>query len=73
MKYGLNFHLCLVTFLFTLVSATDAIAQSNLQRFENCQFIETDWCDGDSFRVEGRHWKRVHSPSLQRRLHRDQC
>ena len=27
-------------------------AQNELQKLENCQFNETDWCDGDSFEVE---------------------
>jgi len=38
--------------LLMLWATTDVFAQNNLQRFENCQFIETDWCDGDSFRVK---------------------
>lgn len=35
-----------------------AVAQNNLQRFENCQFIETDWCDGDSFQVKNADGKK---------------
>ena len=38
--------------LLLVTPATDAIAQSDMQRLENCQFIETDWCDGDSFQVK---------------------
>ena len=42
----------LVAFLLMLWTTTDVIAQNNLQRFENCQFMETAWCDGDSFQVK---------------------
>ena len=52
MKNRLISRISLAAFLLTLLTATDAIAQSKLERFENCQFIETDWCDGDSFRVK---------------------
>ena len=52
MKTGLITHISFMAFLLTLLTVTDAVAQSNLERFENCQFIETDWCDGDSFRVK---------------------
>ena len=30
----------------------EAVAQNGLQTFENCQLIETDWADGDSFLVK---------------------
>ena len=52
MKNGLIICISLFAFLLTLLTATDAIAQSKLERLENCQFIETAWCDGDSFRVK---------------------
>jgi len=42
----------LLAFLSLLWTASAANAQSDLQRLENCQFIETDWCDGDSFQVK---------------------
>ena len=35
-----------------LLSMTEAVAQSGLQQLENCQFVQTDWCDGDSFQVK---------------------
>lgn len=44
--------ICMMALLIALSTASDIVAQSDLQRFENCQFIETDWCDGDSFRVK---------------------
>ena len=49
----------LIWVLFTPLIAADAVAQSNpLQQFDNCTFIETDWCDGDSFRVKNGDGKR---------------
>ena len=49
----LAFPLTLVAMLLAPWSTADVVAQSNnLQRLENCQFIEADWCDGDSFRVK---------------------
>ena len=49
--------ICMIAFLIALSTASDLIAQSDLQRFENCQFIETDWCDGDSFQVKDANGK----------------
>ena len=49
----------LIWVLFTPLIAADAVAQSKpLQQFDNCTFIETDWCDGDSFRVKNGDGKR---------------
>ena len=49
----LAFPLTLVAMLLAPWNTADVVAQSNnLQRLENCQFIEADWCDGDSFRVK---------------------
>jgi len=31
--------------------ALHSLGQQKLEKIENCQFIETSWCDGDSFRV----------------------
>jgi len=46
------FRICMMTLLITLWPIVTAFGQSNLQQFDNCQFIETDWCDGDSFLVK---------------------
>lgn len=48
---GLFIRFSLVTLLLVLWATANAFAENNLHRFENCQFIETDWCDGDSFQV----------------------
>ena len=57
-RKGLIVRITLVAFLLMLWAATDAIAQKDLQKFENCQFIETDWCDGDSFQVKNADGKK---------------
>ncbi len=44
-----------VAFLILVLAvcvASQAEAQSNLQRFDNCRFVEADWADGDSFLVK---------------------
>lgn len=51
-RRSLIIRITLVAFLLILSSAPDVFAQRDLQRLENCQFIETEWCDGDSFQVK---------------------
>ena len=61
MQTGLIIRISLLAFLLTplnAINAINAIAQNKLERFENCQFIETDWCDGDSFHVENASGKK---------------
>lgn len=38
--------------LWIVCGTSESLAQKNLQRFENCQFLETAWGDGDSFLVK---------------------
>lgn len=39
-------------FLLCLVCAANAVPVPDLQKFENCKFVASEWADGDSFPVE---------------------
>lgn len=38
--------------LWIVCGVSVSLAQKQLQRFENCQFVDSDWSDGDSFQVK---------------------
>lgn len=46
-RHGLHFLL-----LLCLAAAAHAVPVPDMQKFENCKFVPTDWADGDSFMVE---------------------
>ena len=59
-RLGLFSRVNLVAFLSVLWMACavgSAVAQNGLQTFENCQLIETEWGDGDSFLVKNAQGK----------------
>lgn len=43
--------------LWIVCGLGDALAQKGLQQFDNCQFIKTQWGDGDSFSVKNAEGK----------------
>ena len=51
------FMMVLLFVLWTAVGAVETLAQKGLQKFENCQYIKTQWGDGDSFSVKNAQGK----------------
>lgn len=49
---------CFLLVLWTVCGVSVSLAQKQLQRFENCQLIETPWADGDSFQVKNAEGKK---------------
>ena len=51
------FMMVLLFVLCTALGTGETLAQKGLQKFENCQYIKTQWADGDSFLVKNAEGK----------------